>query len=255
MQSQGIDAAAAARITLPAPARFLEFHIEQGPVLATAGEPYALINSIRGGLRYRDAQIHGTWAHSGGAPREIRADVVFSFADLVTALDENWAARLGKGQDLAVTFGIVNAASPIHAMAKVPGQMGFCLDLRSVDTEVLESVDNDLKLQIAKIEAQRPGLRFALGSQSRSTPVGLSGLFPDLLGRAARELGQSPRTMHSGGGHDAAAFATAGWDSGLVFIRNEHGSHCPEESMTTVDLAEAVAVTAHALLNEEKVNT
>jgi N-carbamoyl-L-amino-acid hydrolase len=43
--------------------------------------------------------------------------------------------------------------------------------------------------------------------------------------------------MLSGGGHDAAAFAAAGWDSVMVFIRNWGGSHCPEEGMDPSDLA------------------
>jgi N-carbamoyl-L-amino-acid hydrolase len=46
--------------------------------------------------------------------------------------------------------------------------------------------------------------------------------------------------MLSGGGHDAAAFAQAGWDSVMVFLRNWDGSHNPKEGMDSRDLAEAV---------------
>ena len=58
-------------------------------------------------------------------PATARADSVFAFADLVTALDSEWFDTLARGGHLAVTFGIVNAASPIHAMAKVPGELSF----------------------------------------------------------------------------------------------------------------------------------
>ena len=78
-----------------------------------------------------------------------------------------------------MTFGIVDAAGPLHAMAKVPGQLGFCLDLRSGDKAILERTDAKLAIQIAGIEAQRPGIRFALGPQSHSMPVQLSDLAPN----------------------------------------------------------------------------
>jgi N-carbamoyl-L-amino-acid hydrolase len=221
------------------PATFVEMHIEQGPVLLDAGEPYALVDGVRGGLRYRTARIEGVWAHSGGAPRHLRSDAVFALADLVTALDALWADRLEEGKDLAVTFGRVDAASPEHAFAKVPGRVGFCLDLRSDDAATLDAVDGSLREIIASIEAKR-GVKFVLGEQSRSRPSSLSGPLADRIIRAARGLGTSPRRMLSGGGHDAAAFAQAGWDSVMVFLRNWNGSHNPDEGMDPADLADAV---------------
>ena len=61
------------------------------------------------------------------------------------------------------------------------------------------------------------------------------------------DLHRRPPEMLSGGGHDAAAFAAAGWDASMLFVRNEHGSHNPDETMDLKDLAEAVAVLAHFL--------
>lgn len=237
MRDQGLDPEAALQAPPPAPARFVEMHIEQGPVLHEAGEALAVVTAVRGGLRYRSAQVHGVWAHSGGAPRGLRADAVVALADLIHAMDAVWAALLEEGCDLAVTFGRVDAAGPLHAMAKVAGQAGFCLDLRSDDAAVLEEADRRLRAVITGIETARPGIRFDLGPQSRSTPVALSPAWADRL------TADTPlRRMLSGGGHDAAAFAAAGWDSTMIFLRNWNGSHCPEEGMDPADLAEAVRV-------------
>ena len=49
-------------------------------------------------------------------------------------------------------------------------------------------------------------------------------------------------SMASGGGHDAAAFAQAGMPAGMLFVRNQHGSHNPHEAMRMEDFAEACAV-------------
>ncbi|TKT69596.1 hydantoinase/carbamoylase family amidase [Aquamicrobium sp. LC103] len=248
MRRQGYDPEAVLDATPPAPARFLEFHIEQGPVLHGAGEPYAIVTAIRGGLRYRSASIHGVWAHSGAAPREGRADAVVALADLIMAMDRVWAEMLGEGADLTVTFGRVDAAGPAHAMAKVAGTLEFCLDMRSSDVAALDTADARLRAEIARIEAERPGIRFDLGRQSRSHPAALSAAMADLVERGAAMRGDRPRRMLSGGGHDAAAFAAAGWESVMVFIRNWDGSHCPEEGMDEADLVRAVEAVHAALV-------
>ncbi|MBZ4691223.1 MAG: Amidase, hydantoinase/carbamoylase family [Cereibacter sp.] len=247
MREQGFDPDALMRAEPPKPARFLEFHIEQGPVLDRADEPYGIVSAIRGGLRYRTAQVHGAWAHSGGAPREGRADAVVAFADLVMAMDRAWQGFLARGADLTVTFGKVDAASPAHAMAKVPGELGFCLDLRSEAVAVLDAADMVLREEIRRIETERPGIRFDLGAQSRSQPARLSPAMIDWVAGGAARRGDAPRRMLSGGGHDAAAFASAGWDSVMVFIRNWNGSHCPDEGMDPADLARAVEAVFAAL--------
>lgn len=222
-----------------APARFVELHIEQGPVLHEAGEPFGIVHGVRGGLRYRTARIDGVWAHSGGAPRRSRADTVFALADLVTAMDRDWEQLLAEGHDLAVTFGRVDAASEEHAFAKVPGRLDFCVDLRSDDVAVLDRADALFRAHVAGIEARR-GVRFDLGAQSRSQPCSLSATLGAAIGEGAARLGRAPRTMLSGGGHDAAAFAQAGWESVMVFLRNWNGSHNPDEAMDPADLALAV---------------
>lgn len=250
MRDQGFDPDAVLTATPPAPARFVEFHIEQGPVLDSAGEAFALVAAIRGGLRYRTARITGGWAHSGGAPREGRADAVVAFADLVMAMDRVWEEMLSQGADLTVTFGRVDAASSAHAMAKVAGNLGFCLDLRSDDPATLDAADHAFRAEIARIEAARPGISFDLGLQSRSAPARLSEKMLGWVASGAARIGAAPRVMLSGGGHDAAAFATAGWDSVMVFLRNWNGSHCPEEGMDPADLALAVEAVFAALVQE-----
>jgi N-carbamoyl-L-amino-acid hydrolase len=62
------------------------------------------------------------------------------------------------------------------------------------------------------------------------------------LKRAAEALGVAYRVMPSGGGHDAAAFAQAGVPAGMLFVRNQHGSHNPKEDMRLEDFAAACAV-------------
>jgi N-carbamoyl-L-amino-acid hydrolase len=55
---------------------------------------------------------------------------------------------------------------------------------------------------------------------------------------------ERPFEMASGAGHDAAIFAKMGIPTGMIFVRNEHGSHNAEEAMAMEDFA----VGARALL-------
>lgn len=224
-----------------APARFVELHIEQGPVLDEAAEAFGIVHGVRGGLRYRDARIEGVWAHSGGAPRAARSDAVFALADLIVAMDKAWGAVLEEGHDLAVTFGRVGAATAEHAFAKVPGRVDFCIDIRSDDMAILERVDGMFQNEIAKVEKAR-GVRVVTGAQSRSQPTRLSSELGQTIAAAAAAFDLKPRFMLSGGGHDAAAFAQAGWEAVMVFLRNWNGSHNPDEAMSPADLVQAVRV-------------
>ncbi len=254
MRDEGGNPEAVLRGPGLSPSDFVEFHIEQGPVLHEAGEPFALVHCIRGGLRYRDAHLFGTWEHSGGAPRESRHDAVFGLADLITAMDRHWGTALAGGADLAVTFGRVDAASAEHAFAKVPGEVGFCVDLRSADPSVLDRMDALLRDEAEKIAARR-GLRVELGTQSRSQPAQLSSELAARIAEGAARIGHTPRRMLSGGGHDAAAFAQAGWRSVMVFVRNWNGSHNPNEGMDPKDLIAAAHSVKAAWSDSQRMHT
>ena len=43
------------------------------------------------------------------------------------------------------------------------------------------------------------------------------------------------RRSLSGGGHDAQDFVRAGIPAAMIFVRNDHGSHNPKESMELND--------------------
>ena len=52
---------------------------------------------------------------------------------------------------------------------------------------------------------------------------------------ACKRLGVDHEVMPSGAGHDAAVFQQAGIPAGMIFVRNENGSHNPAEQMSTDD--------------------
>jgi len=62
------------------------------------------------------------------------------------------------------------------------------------------------------------------------------------LEAAMARIGLEPTTMASGGGHDAAVFANAGVPTAMIFVRNQNGSHNPNEAMETEDFLAGASI-------------
>ena len=48
--------------------------------------------------------------------------------------------------------------------------------------------------------------------------------------------------LPSGAGHDAAIFSAQGVPTGMIFVRNDNGSHNPEETMEIKDFIIGVSI-------------
>jgi N-carbamoyl-L-amino-acid hydrolase len=229
----------------------IEPHIEQAPALLAAGRPVGIVTGIRGSFRYREARCVGAYAHSGAMPRALRQDAVLATAELIVELDGLWADLLDEGRDLAVTFGQVSTDPAHHSFSKVAGETRICLDVRSQDEATLALVRERLRALTEEI-AERRGTRFDMGPLTGSRPAVMSPGLVRLMRRAAERAGIDAMDMASGAGHDAATFALAGIPTAMLFIRNENGSHNPDEHMDMADFERSLALMV-ALLAEPAV--
>ncbi len=221
-------------------AAYLEVHIEQGPVLDVEGIPIGIITGIPGSRRLRAGKVIGEWNHSGATPRKYRRDAAIALADLAVAMDEAWCLLEARGHRMVCTFCVL-ATAPEAGFTKIPGEAHFQLDARSVNLHSCDALFEVLYHKVAEIEARR-GVTFDLGLEagSRASPMD-AGVQAGLV-RAAEALGVKYLVMASGGGHDAAAFAQAGIPAGMLFVRNQNGSHNPHEAMRMEDFAVACSV-------------
>ncbi len=227
---------------------FLEPHIEQGPVLLERGVPAGIVTGIRGSFRYRQARCLGAYAHSGATPRGDRQDAVLAVARLAVEVDEVWARREAEGEDLTVTVGQIATDPDEASFSKIAGDVRFSLDVRSAEPATLAAVREEIDAIVARIET-RDRVRFELGRLTASEPARMSPAVVSALGAAARAAGVAHIEMPCGAGHDAAVFAREGVPTGMVFIRNAHGSHNPDEHMELSDFAEAARLVT-ALLQD-----
>lgn len=227
-------------------AAFIELHIEQGPVLESRGATVGLVTAIAGSFRYRTARCIGEWGHSGAVPRAHRHDAVFALAELISALDDLWQTTLESGRQATITVGEIGTDPAVHGFSKIPGEVWFCLDVRSGSAEVLDHLHTELLRLAGEIEARR-GVRFALGERTGSRPTALDAGLRRRIAEEAEASGIAFLEMASGAGHDTAAFALAGVPSALIFVRNQNGSHNPDEAMRIADFAVAADLLARFL--------
>ncbi len=244
MREEGFDPQAVARgasILKPTDiAAYVELHIEQGPVLDAQQIPVGIVTGIPGSRRLRSGRVVGEYNHSGGTPRRFRRDAGIALAELAVKLDDEWARLDGEGHRLVVTFCVL-ATAPEAGFTKVPGEAVFQLDVRSVDMHSVDAILAALHRLVPEIEARR-GVVFELGLETSSRPSPMAEAVRAGLSAAAEALGIATIEMPSGGGHDAAAFAQCGVPAGMVFVRNQNGSHNPHEAMQAEDFALGAAV-------------
>jgi N-carbamoyl-L-amino-acid hydrolase len=213
---------------------WLELHIEQGPIMVAREAPVGVVTGIRGNLRHLAARCIGAAGHSGAVPRWLRKDAVFALAELLMRLDENWQALNSRGVDLVVTSGIVATDPRAHSISRIPGEVQFSLEIRSQSLETLEAFYQLVLVESAGIERSR-GVKFDFGERVLSEPGLIDREWAQRLRRACAALGYPYIDIPSGAGHDAANFANAGVPAGMIFIRNYHGSHNPDEKMDLGD--------------------
>jgi N-carbamoyl-L-amino-acid hydrolase len=211
---------------------YLELHIEQGPRLVAEGLPAAVVTGIRGCKRFRNARCVGEYGHSGALPRSLRHDAVAATVALLHHMERVWDRVEVQGADLLITNGELFTNKAEHAPSKVAGETRFVIDLRSLSMDVMNSVAAEARRAAEEI-GDTYRVTFDLGAATDSPPAMMDArLRSCLMGLLDR-----PLEMPSGAGHDAAVFAEVGIPAAMIFVRNDHGSHNPEETMALEDFA------------------
>lgn len=220
---------------------FIELHIEQGPVLIDQSIPVGIVTAIRANMRYRFCSIKGQTTHAGGVPRSSRHDALLAGAELASKLETEWIRLENQGEDLVLTIGEFCTDRSQHGITKVPGRIDFTLDFRSQDESTLHSFNSVLQQLILDI-GDRRGVDIELGRATHGDAAKMDDAMVNSLMVAAKDMDVPVMKLPSGGGHDSAVFAGQGIPTAMIFVRNENGSHNPDEAMEFDDFSAAFSV-------------
>jgi hydantoinase/carbamoylase family amidase len=213
---------------------YVEFHIEQGPVLEAEGLPLGLVTAINGATR-GEILVDGAAGHSGTLPMAMRRDAAAAAAEIVLAVE-----RIGRSRpDLVATVGRIEI--PNGAVNVVPGRARLSLDVRSPSDGDRAAALADIRAAMASI-AQARGVNARLETSYDMPAAPCDDRLTAALAKSFSRCGHRDFRLPSGAGHDAMSFRGR-IPMAMVFVRCRGGvSHRPDEHASRADIAAALAV-------------
>lgn len=209
---------------------YFELHIEQGRILEDEGLKIGIINSIAAATRYW-LTIDGRQDHSGATPMGMRQDALCAAGEIIIELE-----NIAKRESIHSSVGTVGYLGNYpNAFNVVPGRVKMGLDIRGVDKDSIDRIDDEIVKFVEEVCKKR-NLNYELDNISKAIPVKLDENLKNELSEVATKLGIEHKIMNSGAGHDAMKF----WDiapTGMVFIPCKDGvSHNKAEEIEYEDI-------------------
>jgi N-carbamoyl-L-amino-acid hydrolase len=147
---------------------------------------------------------------------------------------------------MVYTVGMLSTDPAQHAFSKISGEVGLSIDVRSHNTGTLDKMRERLLAIVADVEKEHR-VKVELGPLTGSTPAVMDRGLLDTFGTAMEQIGVPRMEMACGAGHDAAVFAGQGVPTLMLFVRNQNGSHNPDEAMEMADFAVVTRLLAQGL--------
>jgi allantoate deiminase len=218
---------------------YLEFHIEQGPVLESLGLPLGVVEAIAAQARMEFVFV-GSANHAGTTPMHLRHDAVAAAAEWIAAVERTAQSNAG----LVATVGQIEAKP--GAINVIAGEARVTLDVRHQSDDVCTAA-TELLIRQAEEIAERRGLTLRRNVLLKQSAVAMDSFLIDHIARAIRETGCETHGMLSGAGHDAMILAER-VPAAMIFLRSPRGiSHDPAESVEIDDVAKALECGLHLL--------
>jgi len=218
---------------------YLEFHIDQGPVLEKLNQPIAAVEAIAGQSRL-EFTFSGRANHAGTTPMHLRCDALAGAAEWIGTVE-----RLAKEiPGLAATVGRIEVRPGVANVIAAEAQL--TLDIRHSSDDVRTRAAGDLIHGAQEISARR-GLVVRESTLLNQRAVAMEPFLIGQIENAIAMTGCKPHRMVSGAGHDAMIMAEK-VPSAMIFLRTPGGiSHDPAESVAVEDVEKAIQCGLHLL--------
>ena len=221
---------------------YLELHIEQGPRLINSATDIGIVESIVG-IRSHRLVFTGQADHAGTTPMEIRRNAGLGAAAFTMALHElletNFTDCVGNVGSMVLASGVTNV---VAREAAVDFEFRFPADHRG------DALETHIKDRAGSI-AEQFDLEFEFIPTGRARSVQMDPALQRTARDAAKRLGLSAMSMHSGAGHDAQVMA-AFTPACVIFVPSVRGiSHHPAEFSTREDCENGANVLLQVVLS------
>ncbi|CAK9171234.1 unnamed protein product, partial [Ilex paraguariensis] len=234
---------------------YIEIHIEQGPVLESAGLPLGVVEGIAGQTRLK-VTVRGSQGHAGTVPMSMRQDPMAAAAELIVLLEslcknpKDFLSYDGQcsaieveslGKSLVCTVGEISTWP--SASNVIPGQVTFTVDIRAVDDMGREAIIYELSNRVYQICDRRSVACIIERKHDANAVICDTELSSQLksaaysaLKRMTGEDVDNVPVLMSGAGHDVMAMSHIA-KVGMLFVRCRGGvSHSPAEYVLDDDV-------------------
>lgn len=219
--------------------KYLEFHIEQGPVLDADGFQIGVVEGIQGVSWWR-VEFTGQANHAGSTPMHLRHDALLGAAELALEV-EKLAGQSG-------SVGTVGRFRPEPDVVNiVPGKCSFTIDFRQYDRHLYEKAKIEI-VRLIEACAEKRGLACKFEELVDAKPVIFDKTMVEIVESGAKALGLTTKKLYSGAGHDAQ-FLAGVCPAAMIFVPSVGGrSHCPEEWTDFQDITNGCNVLLQSVL-------
>jgi len=211
---------------------YLEFHIEQGPVLESLDLPIGIVEAIAGQSRL-DFVFEGEASHAGTTPMNLRRDALAGAAEWICKVESEAQATRG----LVATVGRLQVQP--GAGNAIAGNVLASLDVRHADDATRKQAVEAFQACANEI-AKRRGLSVSWKYNLDQGSVAMDAALVKTLNASVSHSGYPVHKMVSGAGHDAMIMASR-MPAAMLFVRSPGGiSHHPDETVRAEDVAAAL---------------
>lgn len=211
---------------------YLEFHIEQGPVLENLHAPLGVVEAIVGQSRLTLC-FQGHANHAGTTPMHLRKDALAAAAAWIVRVEAIASAHAG----LVATVGRIECEP--GAANVIPGNVRCTLDVRHASDDLRNAAVNEI-LRVAEEIAAARKVHVEWNQYLDQAAVRMDPAIVAIAEHAVKDAGFPVVRMTSGAGHDAMIMAPY-VPSAMIFLRSPGGiSHHPDESVMAEDVAAAL---------------
>ena len=212
--------------------RFIETHIEQGPVLDQKGIEIGLVTGIVGIQRYM-ITVHGRADHAGTTPMEMRMDAVDAATKVISRIAD-WARE--KADGTVATVGVIDVKP--CGMNIIAESCEFSVDIRSMNQYNIDDIVRRIRAALDR-ECKIIGGSYEMDTKLVIEPVELDAYMLDILEEACKKERYSYMRLPSGAGHDSLEIGQE-LPTVMLFVPSKDGrSHAPVEYSKYSDLAKA----------------
>lgn len=215
--------------------RFIELHIEQGPVLEQNNMSIGAVEGIQG-MTWLEITIKGKASHAGTTPMGMRKDALGAATKIIRVLNEivseiNPDILLTIGR-FSVTPGSVNC---------IPGEVVFSVDIRHFEDSVREYAVEVVTEKVSTMAAVE-NFEVKVGKMWEVNTTQFSSDVIELIEQAAKEYQYTCQRIVSGAGHDAK-YMNDIVPAGMIFVPSIGGkSHCQDEYTLPNDIEKGANV-------------